>query len=100
MPNTLLEAIVMGAFPIQSNPGGATAEIITDGENGFLIQQPEDIEEIKQNIVKAITDIALIKSTSTLNDVIVQEKLDYSVNKKKLLAIYKSIAQYKCNEKR
>ena len=28
MPNTLLEAIVMGAFPIQSNPGKVTEEII------------------------------------------------------------------------
>src|SRR5690606_23933040 len=33
MPNTLLEAIIMGAFPIQSNPGGATAEIIENGAN-------------------------------------------------------------------
>src|SRR5690606_20418101 len=37
MPNTLLEAIIMGAFPIQSNPGGVTEEIITDGINGLLI---------------------------------------------------------------
>ena len=35
IPNTLLEAIIMGAFPIQSNPGNATAEIIDHGKNGL-----------------------------------------------------------------
>lgn len=52
IPNTVLEAMIMGAFPIQSNPGGATAEIIEEGNNGFLIHNPEDIEEIKKLILK------------------------------------------------
>lgn len=95
IPNTLLEAIVMGAFPLQSNSGGATAEIITDGENGFLIQQPENVEAIKENIVKAITNIILVKSATVLNSVLAKERLDYEVNNKKLLAIYESIAQYR-----
>lgn len=95
IPNTLLEAIVMGTFPVQSNPGGATAEIITDGENGFLIQQPENIEAIKENIIKAITNITLVKSAAALNSHIAKEKLDYEVNNKRLLAIYESIAQYR-----
>lgn len=95
IPNTLLEAIVMGAFPIQSNPGGATAEIITDSENGFLIKHPENIAGIKENIIKAITNITLVKSATVLNSVIAKERLDYEVNNKKLLAIYESIAQYR-----
>lgn len=53
MPNTLLEAIIMGAFPVQSNPGGVTAELIKDGENGLLIKNPEDIDEIS-NIFKVL----------------------------------------------
>lgn len=59
-PNTLLEAIVMGAFPIQSNPGGATAEIIEDKKNGILIQNPTDTAEIRtilEHILKANVDI-------------------------------------------
>ncbi|MBZ9729752.1 glycosyltransferase [Salegentibacter sp. JZCK2] len=54
LPNTLLEAIIMGAFPIQSNPGGASEEIINEGVNGFLISNPEDSEEIKMQIIKAV----------------------------------------------
>jgi len=51
MPNTLLEAIIMGAFPIQSNPGGATAEIIKHQQNGLLIESPENIGAIEELIL-------------------------------------------------
>ena len=43
MSNTLLEAIVMGAFPIQLNPGGVTSEIIENGNNGLLIENPDSV---------------------------------------------------------
>lgn len=51
MPNTLLEAICLGAFPVQSNPGGATSEIVTDNLNGLLIEEPENIQYIKNLLV-------------------------------------------------
>ena len=61
MPNTLLEAIVMGAFPIQSNPGGVTQEIINDEENGLLIKNPESVEEIKNIIMQTLTNSSIIE---------------------------------------
>ncbi|WP_240723599.1 glycosyltransferase [Flavobacterium sp. J27] len=54
MPNTLLEAICMGAIPIQSNPGGATEEIITNNVNGILIEDCESIEKIVESIENAL----------------------------------------------
>jgi len=51
LPNTLLEAICSGTFPIQSNPGRVTEEVIKDGFNGKLIINPEDVEQLK-NIIK------------------------------------------------
>ena len=53
-PNTLIEAIMTGCIPIQSNPGNATAEIIKDGISGYLIDQPDDVEHIAQVLEKAI----------------------------------------------
>ncbi|MBL0738882.1 glycosyltransferase [Flavobacterium sp. GN10] len=91
MPNTLLEAIVMGAFPIQSNPGGVTEEIICNNENGLLIQSPESIEEIKENILKAISDINLLEEASLKNQKIASERLEYSNNKQKVIEMYKTI---------
>lgn len=54
MPNTLLEAICMGSFPIQSNPGGASSEIIENRKNGFLIGDSEDVNEIALLISSAL----------------------------------------------
>lgn len=64
MPNTLLEAICMGVFPIQSNPGGATAEIIDDGANGILIEDCENVEEIAATINKALGLVNVHKKTN------------------------------------
>ena len=67
MPNTLLEAIVMGAFPIQSNPGGATEESIINGKNGLLIENPSNVEEIRDLIKKEIRDKSSLTSGSDYN---------------------------------
>ncbi len=60
MPNTLLEAICMGAFPIQSNPGNASAEVITAGTNGLLIEDCEAITEIEKQLLEALQNPTLI----------------------------------------
>jgi len=93
MPNTLLEAIVMGAFPIQSNPGGVTEEIITNGKNGLLIEEPENIKAIQQIIQLVVNNNNLLQTAQTLNYDIALKRLDYDLNKKKIIQIYKDILQ-------
>jgi glycosyltransferase involved in cell wall biosynthesis len=88
MPNTLLESIIMGAFPIQSNPGGATAEIIEHGKNGLLINDCEDSVEISNLIQKAFTDENLIKNAFRIN----QEKV--KPNYKREVITNKVISKY------
>lgn len=86
MPNTMLEAIFMGAFPIQSNPGGATAELIQNGVNGLLIEDCEDEEEIKKLILQAVkTDEFKAKN----EDLIVS--LGFQFVKEKVKEIYKTL---------
>jgi glycosyltransferase involved in cell wall biosynthesis len=60
LPNALLEAMGMGCFPIQSNPGNVMAEIIQHEENGFLINDCLDITEINHWITLALIDKSLI----------------------------------------
>ncbi len=91
LPNTLLEAILMGAFPIQSNPGNVTAEVINDGKNGFLIPDPENSHEISVIITKVINDLELIKNGFRLNQKIATDRLDYLKNKDKVIAAYNSL---------
>ncbi|MFV8464658.1 glycosyltransferase [Flavobacterium sp. LB1P62] len=91
MPNTLLEAIVMGAFPIQSNPGNATSEIIEDGINGFLIQDAENSKEIESTIQKALADKSLIEKAYIINITLAIQKLDYERNKVKINSLYNTV---------
>lgn len=90
IPNTLLEAIVMGTFPIQSNPGKVTEEIIKDN-NGLIINNPESTLEIKNLILDALKDVGRLKKAQEINSEIAISKLDFEKNRDKVIAIYNSI---------
>jgi len=91
MPNTLLEAIVMETFPIQSNPGGATAEIIKHGENGLLINDPEDIDEISSLIKKVLNNPKFVEKAIMLNNKKIKPKLERNFIKNQVLEKYKVV---------
>lgn len=91
MPNTLLEAIIMQVFPIQSNPGNATAEIIENKKNGLLINDSNDVNEIIEKINFALTNLKLLEQAMILNNEIAKERLNYSVNQVKIEEIYLKI---------
>ena len=88
MPNTLLEAIIMEVFPIQSNPGGATAEIIEHGKNGLLIDNPEDVSEISVHITKALANPALLHSGILYNTQYIKPLLEKEHIRKRVLEKY------------
>ncbi|MGJ8666529.1 MAG: glycosyltransferase [Patiriisocius sp.] len=88
MPNTLLEAIVSGAFPIQSNPGGATAEIIKDGVNGFLINDPEDTQEIAMHVKNALTNKKVLVSAQHFNKTKIAPNLSFETIKTQVIEKY------------
>lgn len=88
MPNTMLEAIFMGAFPVQSNPGGVTAELIQHGVNGLLIEDCEDVGQM----------VFVIKSSLIQNYTLAQnenskiaETLTYDIIKDEVLQVYQQL---------
>ena len=91
MPNTLLEAIVMGAFPIQSNPGNVTSEIIQHKKNGLLIEDPDNVDVIQEQILFAINNPNIIYEASHINNTLAIQKLDYSFVQHKILNLYPNI---------
>ncbi|WP_026714568.1 glycosyltransferase family 4 protein [Flavobacterium daejeonense] len=91
MPNTMLEAVVMGAFPIQSNPGGASEEIIVQGRNGYLIANPESVSEIKEILLKALSEKSNFVKAAEINQQLAQERLDYAVNQLRVIEMYNTI---------
>ncbi|MDN3595033.1 glycosyltransferase [Zunongwangia endophytica] len=89
MPNTLLEAICMDVFPIQSNPGNVTSEIIEHGKNGLLISDCDDVVEIISHLKQAITtDIS--NTYKIVNDDL-KQSLDFENVKNRVLKVYKAI---------
>lgn len=93
IPNTLLEAIVMEAFPIQSNPGGATEELIEDGNNGLLISNPQSSEEIATIIMRALNDSDLIRYGVEYNNRNTKPGLERGEIKNEVLKKYQIIEE-------
>ena len=93
MPNTLLEAIIMGAFPIQSNPGGATAEFIEDGENGLLINNPEDPKEILKLIQAALNNPSKMQEGVEYNFRYIKSRMERETVKMQVVEKYKLIEE-------
>lgn len=94
MPNTLLEAIIMGVYPIQSNPGGVTSEIIDNGINGLLINNPNDVSEIKYLIKRALKldKKGDFEKARKINKKISNQRLEYEFNQQKIVNLYNKIA--------
>jgi glycosyltransferase involved in cell wall biosynthesis len=87
---SLLEAIVMGAFPIQSCTSCAD-EWILDGETGFIVPS-EDPEPVVAAIRRALSDDALVDRASELNTRLARERLDELVIRPQVIAMYEKIA--------
>jgi len=91
MPNTLLEAIAQGAFPIQSNPGGASAEVIKQNENGLLIEDCEDVEHIKGLVSKALSNPDLMEKAFKVNQSEIKPRFEIANIRRQVLEAYDNI---------
>lgn len=91
MPNALLEAMAMGAFPIQSNPGGATEEVINDGVNGFLIHNPLDFRVIATLIEQALQDEILRVKAQEYNINFINENYKRSILQPTIVQLYQKL---------
>lgn len=91
MPNVLLEAMGMGAFPIQSNPGKASEEVITHEVNGLLIENPLDSQEIANNIEWAILNLAIRTQAQKHNVDFINKNYNRAHLKIEIVQLYKNV---------
>ena len=87
---SLLEAMIMGAFPIQSCTSCAD-EWIENGKTGLIVP-PEDPEIIAAAIRRAVTDDALVDSAAEENMRVATERLDRSIIQPQVIAMYEHVA--------
>lgn len=89
-PVALLEAMIMGAFPIQTDTV-STGEWIRDGENGLLVPA-EAPAKIARAIRRALVDDELVDRAADLNKAIADERLDQARLQPRIIDIYKKCA--------
>lgn len=93
LPNSMLEAMIMGAFPIQSWTSCAD-EWIEDGVSGLLVP-PEDPDVIEKAIRRALSDDELVNGAAEQNWKTVSERLDKDILKHQIVEFYKTMADKK-----
>ena len=86
---SLLESMIMGAFPIQSETACGD-EWISDGVSGFIVPA-EDPEAIAAALRRALTDDDLVDQASLINENIARQRLDQSVVKPQVIRMYEEI---------
>jgi glycosyltransferase involved in cell wall biosynthesis len=86
MPNTMLESMSAGAFPIQSHTSCAS-DIIKNYENGILTSS-DDPDEVEEALVKAISDDLLVDRASEINVNIIEEKYNFILINKSINNLY------------
>lgn len=77
-PNTLLEAMACGAFPIVGDLA-SVREWIDDGNNGLVVPV-KDPTVVAAALVRALTDDALVQAARKENDRLVRERADFHAN--------------------
>ncbi len=88
-PNTMLEAMVMGALPIQSDTI-STREWVTDGENGLLVD-PEDADDVERALRRALADDELVDRADRLNERLTDERIAYPVVAPRVVEAYRLV---------
>lgn len=95
-PNSMLEAMIMGALPIQSDTV-STREWIKHGENGLLVPA-EDPEAVAAAIRLAISDNHLVDHAAEENLQLTRERIDISIVKPRVIELYEKVASRRYNK--
>lgn len=95
---SLLEAMAMGAFPIQTNTS-CCDEWIEDGKSGFSIP-PNDLEVITDRLRRALSDDELVDRAAAINERTVATRLDERILRGRALDFYAQIFEALDDSKR
>jgi len=88
-PNSMLEAMAMGAFPVQSDTV-STAEWIEDGKNGLLVD-PEDPGTIESALRQALSDDALMEEAARRNTELTDRRIARDVVVPRVRSMYAQV---------
>jgi glycosyltransferase involved in cell wall biosynthesis len=88
-PNTLLEAMACGSFPVVGDLE-SIREWITPGENGLLVDSSNP-DSLAEAILTALDRPDLRRNAAQINRTLVQERAEYNTVMKEALRFYRSV---------
>ena len=91
IPSSLVEAMAMGSFPIQSDSSCA-CEWITHGTTGLIVPT-EDPRAVADAIRAALVDDDLVDRAAAQNAAVIRERVDTRRVRPQLVQTYKMIAE-------
>jgi glycosyltransferase involved in cell wall biosynthesis len=89
VPNSMLEAMICGAFPVESEASCA-AEWIEHGKTGMIVP-PEDPAAIAEALRTALTDDGLVDRAAMVNVAVAKQRIDGSVIGPKAIQLYQEV---------
>ncbi len=92
LPNAMVEAMMMGAFPIQTNTSLAD-EWIIDGKGGFIVPV-NDVALIADRLMQALTNDALVENAAKINYEKIAANLEYGMILEKTIKMYMQLLGY------
>ena len=90
-PNSLLEAMACGSFPIVGDVE-SVREWVTDGHNGLVVN-PHKPAAVSEALMHALTDNRLVAAASESNQALVRERADYTTSMGKVREYYHSLLE-------
>ena len=90
---SVLEAMVMGSFPIQSNSSCA-GEWFQNGKTGLLVP-PEDPAAVAEAIRHAVMDDTFVDRAADINARVVEERLAHTMIRSQVIAMYEKVTAKK-----
>jgi glycosyltransferase involved in cell wall biosynthesis len=88
-PNTLLEAMACGCFPVAGDLE-SIREWIVDGENGFLVDSNDPIA-LANAVVRALSNADLRSRAADRNQSIINERASHAKVKARAIEFYRSL---------
>lgn len=91
-PNTLLESMACGAFPVAGDLD-SIREWITDGENGLLID-PGDPDQLAEAVLRVLRDADLRANAAALNQDEISERASQPDVQRRAAMFYEQLIQH------
>ena len=88
-PNTLLEAMACGCYPVAGDLD-SIREWINPGINGTLID-PNDPNDLANAVIRALSQVELRKQAALLNTAVIKERAEYHSSMNQARIFYRSL---------